>query len=107
MLRLKRVFTQGFKESGMPRVDSRILMLVLLAIIGVPDSGVAGMRQCASHALNREDAAAAEAAARAGPPALSAPLSPELVGTRAAPRRSLRLISRLRGTASRSGGNSS
>ena len=52
----------------MPRIDSRILMLVLLAIIGVPDSGVAGMRQCASHALNREDAAAAEAAARAGLP---------------------------------------
>jgi hypothetical protein len=68
MLRLKRVFTQGFKEGGMPRIDSRIVMLVLLAIIGVPDSGVAGVRQCASHALNREDAAAAEAAARADLP---------------------------------------
>jgi hypothetical protein len=58
----------GVKEDGMLRVDSRIVMLVLLAIIGVPDSGVAGVRKCASHALNREDAAAAGAAARAGLP---------------------------------------
>ena len=65
---LKRVFTQGFKEGGMPRIDSRIVVLVLLAIIGVPHSGLAGMRQCARHALNREEASAAEAAARAALP---------------------------------------
>jgi len=52
----------------MPRINLRIVMLTLLAIIGVTNSGVAGVRKCASHALNRADASAAEAAARAGLP---------------------------------------